>query len=218
MTGHRYAFTRMSGQAVSAWALIVVAAILAACAPLPPAQAGLAATIPAATPPAVPADCGPDTWDSSLLVSPEAGYCLRYPAKFQPRFRNTLAPPAGTWGVTLFDPNDSNGTVSLDIQTAPANGRTLDQVVAEELSHYPKEVAAQVTQTPAQLGGEVAMILDGLPGILLNRQAFVIDGDRLHHFVLLPWHDRAFEDRQAEVQALWDAVVSSFAFVRGAKE
>jgi hypothetical protein len=218
MTDHRYAFTRMSAQAVSAWALIVVAAILAGCAPLPPAQAGLAATIPAATPPAAPADCGPDAWDSSLLVSPEAGYCLRYPANFQPRFRNTSAPPAGTWGVTLLDPNDANRTVSLDIQTAPANGRRLDQVVAEELSQYPKEITAQVTQTLTQLGGEPAIIVDGLPGILLNRQAFVIDGDRLHHFVLLPWHDRAFEDRQAEVQALWDAVVGSFAFIKDGGE
>ncbi len=61
--------------------------------------------------------------------------------------------------------------------------------------------------------GEPAIILDGLPGILLNRQAFVIHGDRLHHLVLLPWHDEAFSDRQAEAQALWDQVTNTLAFV-----
>lgn len=176
-----------------------------------PADATVA---PAATPiNGLPAICAAESPDTLLLVSPEAGYCLRYPVAFQPRFSDAPDRPAGTWGVSLLDPNDPNRTVSLYVQTSLANGRTLDQVVAKELSRNSNDIIAQVTQTPGQLGGEPAVILDGLPGILMNRQAFVIHGDRLHYFLLLPWHDQAFGDWQAEAQALWERVANSLAFI-----
>ena len=172
-------------------------------------------TAPAPTPiTGLSAACGPETMDNSVLANPEAGYCLRYPANFKPQIGDAPDRPAGTWVVSFFDPSDADRIVSLAIETSLANGRTLEQVVTEELGNYSAEITAQIMRTPTQLGGEPAVILDGLPGILMNRQAFVIHGDRLHRLVLLPWHEEAFGDRQAEAQALWDQIVNSLAFMR----
>lgn len=187
--------------------------------PVAPAVATVAPALlnptvaPQATPTnGLPATCAVEAPNTLLLASGESGYCLRYPAAFRPRFGTVPDWPAGTWGVSFYDPNDANRTVSLLIETSLTNGRTLDQVVTEELAHYRNEVAVQA-DAPSQLGGERVVILDGLPGVLMNRQAFVIHGDRLHHLVLLPWQDAAFADRQIEAQALWDQVVNTLAFV-----
>ncbi len=219
MTGHSNVFTTISRPAVSACALIVVATLLAACAPLPRARAGLAATIPPATPPAVPANCGPEAWDSSLLVSLEAGYCFRHPTSFVPSFEAAPEQSVGGWSLAL---ENRGRTMSLRMETSLINGQTLEQVVAEELSPYADEVTARVKQTRTTLGGAPAIILDGMPGNSKGRQLLVIHGERLHRLTLAPWQDTSFinrlPNRQADAQLLWDAVVSSFAFVNSAKE
>jgi hypothetical protein len=139
----------------------------------------------------------------------EDGYCLLYPARMRPTFVNATDSTTGSGLITL------HGTkpLALSIEATPAKGRSLDQAVGDVLSGYQAGRTAQIKQTSARLGGEPAVILDGLPGQFANRQALVIHGDRIYQLVLLPYGDQALPELQAEAQILWNMVTGSLAFI-----
>jgi hypothetical protein len=68
-------------------------------------------------------------------------------------------------------------------------------------------------RSPAALGGEPTVMLDGLPGQTANRQVFVVHGDRLYAFLLMPYGDPAFDGYQAEAESVGQAVSASFSFL-----
>jgi hypothetical protein len=63
------------------------------------------------------------------------------------------------------------------------------------------------------VGGQPAVVMEGLPGQLANRQAFVIRNDRLYHVVISPFREPGMPDLQAEAETAWQAITSSLAFL-----
>lgn len=158
-------------------------------------------------------DCSRGDPDATReLSSAEDGYCLRYPANMK-----LYQHDSGVHGVTLsYRPEGSTvpepPEVSLTLETRPAAGRTLDQVMQEALAPYPADLTAQVTRTNITLGGQPAVVIDGLPGITANRQAWIVSNERLYYLVLSPYNDPNFPTLQPSAQATWDMLAATLTF------
>ncbi len=163
----------------------------------------------------IPAGCiAPDS-TTTTYVNADDGYCLRYPSQYQ------IAETRDSHLVNLSRLYGAGAgvTITLTISTRPANGQTLEQVVAAELAAYPSDAAKQVTQIPDVLGGQPAVILQ--PGMIVdglrrNRQAIVVYNDRIYHLTLSPYPatvESADPAAQIEKDTLWQTVIQSLSFM-----
>ncbi len=135
--------------------------------------------------------------DQISHVNEAFGYCYVTPDGF-----DITANDMGT--ETIF-PVD-NLLVSLSILVEPADGRSLDDVVAEWLALVPD--AGFVEDV---LDHKPAVMTESLPGPTGNRQVFVIWQDTLYQFVLSPV-DPARRDETAVAQNLWETFSASLTF------
>lgn len=152
-------------------------------------------------------DACPD--EASPYVDVAVGYCLRYPSQFQ--LANGMNPD----GVTLFDSpfaasHDQEAvTVTLTIEVVDAaQGRDLQELVDEIVVGYPE---AEIGQGPAELGGETAIVVEGLPNPEESRQLFVLHNDQVVRLELSPLDDVPEVSEAAE--RVWEAVTNSFTFL-----
>lgn len=141
-----------------------------------------------------------------LFTSLRKGYSFYYPDEFvinqpSPRMTQVLG-PAGPMRA------------SLEISSRPAM-ITLDEAVQETLRGLPATFA--VTQSTTTLGGEPAVFIEGLPGRLASRRAFVIHQGELYTLDFSPV-DNAPSEVQAQVENLWQLVITSFSFDPAANE
>jgi hypothetical protein len=111
-------------------------------------------------------------------------------------------------------PGSEAAAVSVFIYSGQAaNGRTADQVADDYLARFPADQTASVGRTPITVGGQPGVSLDGAPGLTQTRQAFVVHNDRVYQFTLSPYNDPTLADYQAEAEAAWQMVTTSWVFV-----
>jgi hypothetical protein len=120
----------------------------------------------------------------------------------------------------LADPGDME-TVALNVTVAnngPADGLDSAGYAAAWLQYNtPAPLLAQtpgheVTQTPATIGGQPAMVADNLPGMMTNlRGAFVVAGGVKYQVTMLPLPQDVPQLADAATQA-WDTVTGSIVF------
>jgi hypothetical protein len=164
--------------------------------------------------PAVTATASPEDAADALIpyTSDELGLALAVPtgwriveADFGPPAITLRGPPHGA------EPEPPEATLAITVQPAPAD-TSLDAWGESELARYP-DLEPQVRRSEIMLGGEPAVVFDGLPGRFSNRQAFVRHGGKLYHIVVLPYDDPALVDLQAEAEAIWQAVTETWQFL-----
>jgi hypothetical protein len=63
------------------------------------------------------------------------------------------------------------------------------------------------------IGGEPAVMLDGMPGQHLSRQVVVVHGGRLYRLTFVP-SDRSLAESYEQMEHLYASVLDSFRFVR----
>ena len=193
-------------------------------APAPDATGATAAAVEAtqqAVPVTDPAALCPQAGEgTTLYLSTENGFCFLYPAdlKLQP---DPLRPAEA---VLLLGPLAEPGameTVALNVTVAsngPADGLDSAGYAAAWLQYnMPAPALAQtpgleVTQTPATIGGQPAMVVDNLPGMMINlRGAFVVAGGVKYQVTMLPQPQDVPQLADAATQT-WDTVTGSIVF------
>jgi hypothetical protein len=143
----------------------------------------------------------------------EDGYCLLYPASFRvgdvyPAVTSFYGQPMGV-GV---EPQRVGLTVLIE---GNANGRPVVDVVEDKLG----ELLAQgipLTDTEGTLGGEPAIVIEGVPGRFGTRQMYAIHNDLIFHVTVYPI-DPALPQAAADVQSVWSLVTATFTFIDTAR-
>ena len=157
---------------------------------------------------------------TTLYVSTDNGFCFLYPAEL--KLQPDLLRPAEA--VQLIGPPADPGameTVALIVTVAnngPADGLDGTGYAAAWLQrNTPAPMLAQApgveaAQTPATIGGQPAMVVDNLPGMMMNqRGAFVVAGGVKYQISMLPLPQDVPQLANAATQA-WDTITGSIVF------
>lgn len=143
----------------------------------------------------------------SPYVNLPAAYCLQYPSHYAqqeyfPENRLFLYGPA----LDPTIPEPVRVSVQIEANQA-ANGRTLEQVVADITSQYTN---LEIEQTPTTLGGETAVVLTGLPSREAGRDLYAIHNDTVYHIRIDPL---GFPELVGDLDATWETILNSFTFI-----
>ncbi len=158
----------------------------------------------AACAPAAPSSACPEsTIDTELLTDTENGYCLLYPSKYSTEVPGYIViNPASA-------PGDSLGDAWVSIETEPAAGRSAAQAAEAQVSAVGQ--GFNITRSEANVGGEQAAVLDGLPGPDPWRKVFVVHDARLYTLTFLPWGLSG--EVQPALEALYTIVMDTLRFL-----
>lgn len=143
------------------------------------------------------------------FVNSDDGYCLLYPARFRvgdirPGIANIYGPPLDQHALQPI----ATGVSILVLGSAA--DRTLVQIVDEHVKPYADQ--SPLTRTTAKLGGELAVVVEGVTDRVGSRQIFVIHNGIVYHLTFYPV-DEAYPQAASDVEDLWKIVVASFSFL-----
>jgi hypothetical protein len=130
-------------------------------------------------------------------------FCFSYPQGY------TLLPYGES--VEVVGPYSGSGPEPgmMWIDVSDAQGRTAEDVADEELSYV---AGLNPPRYTVMLGGEEAVVLDGMPGQNLVRRVYIVHAGRLIIPTFSPYgSDNAFATSQME--ALYAAVTSSWVWI-----
>jgi hypothetical protein len=143
----------------------------------------------------------------------EDGYCLLYPAGF----RAGDVYPAVT---SFYGPALDGGTEPLQVGLTVliegnAFGRPVVDVVEDKLGELLMQ-GIPLTSTVGTLGGEPAIVIEGVPGRFGTRQMYAIHNDLVFHVTVYPV-DPALPQATQDVRAVWSLVTATFTFIDAAR-
>ena len=146
-------------------------------------------------------DCAEAAAGTHQLLYAAQGVCFLYPDNY-----DVVQGEDG--GLTLYVDSVLNTAAPLaSISFEPLDGRT--DLVSE---YMPDVNLATVTLPTVDLGGEIATVLDGLPGQDINRRILTVHGDRVINIMIARiGPDYGTIGEQAE--ALSSTITDSFAFI-----
>lgn len=190
--------TEADQDAMEALAAELVTAAMAAGAPTP--------AEPAAALSAAAAGCATEVSGQSLYISETHGFCVLLPSEWL----GIEYAPTGTAfvrGGDMMNVMDAR----IDINVEPAQGATAQMAADARVTILHQDLPDWVVDTEEiTLGGEPAFELRALPGQNLQRVLYVAHNDQLFSLVLTP--DDANVSAYADLQMLYDALLSTFAF------
>ncbi len=129
-------------------------------------------------------------------------YCFAYPLDF------TLQPYGSQ--VEVMGPIAGQGSLSpgmVWIDVTPAQGRSAQQVAEEEVNAF----GGFPPRSVVMLGGEEALVLDGMPGQDPIRKVYIVHDGSL--YTLNFTHDSENETAKAQMETLFDSVISSWVWL-----
>lgn len=139
-----------------------------------------------------------------LLINFVHGYCLQYPVEYDVTFANANQ-------VMFFKGsilNTSEPNFHIDVQ--PAGGMTVEQA-ADKIAEVYAIPGSEPRRMELSLGGEKAIMLDGLSGQDPNRQVVVLHEDSLYTLFFMQM-DKNQPKVYAQAEALYGTVIQSFNF------
>lgn len=145
--------------------------------------------------------------ETSFIYSPEDGYCFAYPVYFH---RNNERGPVEIFGPAYGPgPEPLYASMTMEINVLPV-GQTLEQAVDIFLENL-GDVPQPQTRQALTVGGEPAVMLEVVPGMLGSRDVFFIHRELLFHLTFWPAPSVAPET-SADVEDLYRTVISSWNF------
>jgi hypothetical protein len=148
--------------------------------------------------------CTHNSDQTRLLINFVHGYCLQYPAEYDLAFGNGKQ-------VMFFKNsilNTSEPNFHIDVQ--PAGGMTIEQAADKILEVYAIP-GIEHPRLEITIGGEKAIMLDGLSGQDPNRQVVVIHEDTLYTLYFMQM-DKSQPELVAQAEELYNTVIQSFNF------
>ncbi|MDX1416749.1 MAG: hypothetical protein R3293_21285, partial [Candidatus Promineifilaceae bacterium] len=157
----------------------------------------------------LPQRCANESLGDSLFVNPVDGYCLRYPANFEP---GDIYPPgiANLYGRPYdCSPEPVRAAVTLRV-VEMVGEQSLDEAAAQFLAR----------QGSAALGPGSVSEVDGHKGLIIEVQGeflqsiyfFAQNEGKLFAFSFYP-RDEAFSQVWPDLDVLWRTIMNSFAFL-----
>lgn len=144
---------------------------------------------------------------TSLIYSPEDGYCFAYPLRFH---RTDEHGPIAMYGPAYGNgPEPLYAALTLEISPLP-DGQSLDGVVDSFMAGL-GDVPIPQTREVVVVAGEPALLLEVVPGMLGSRDVFFIHNQRVFHLTFWPAPSVAPETA-ADVEDLYRAVLESWTF------
>jgi hypothetical protein len=139
---------------------------------------------------------------AELFSSDRLGLCFSYPQGYaQLPYNDTVEIAAPD-----LPGSDVKGLFWLEI--SDSYNRTAEEIADEDMTYA---AGVDVGRWTVTLGGEQAVVLDGMPGQELQRRVYVVRGQTL--YVLAFWPARSENKAASEqMEALYDAVSSSWAW------
>lgn len=156
--------------------------------------------------------CAARSVSEIVYEDPAGRFCLVQPAE-SGVFTATEPYPTVTF---VYPPAPAGQTEPRTVYLAledhgPVSG-TLESAVDAELAAHAVELKGTLQREQATLSGAPAIIVDGLPGRLLSRGAYLVQGGRLYHVLVQPWQDAAMTDLQPKAEAMWKAMAETLTF------
>ena len=149
-----------------------------------------------------PSDNAAVTVPAQVVINEPMGYCFSYPQGY------TQIPYNDAVQIVAPDllGTDTKGLFWLEI--SDSNDRTAEEVADQEMTYV---AGLDVGRWTVTLGGEQALVLDGMPGQELQRRVYIVHQQTL--YVLVFWPARS-ENKAAsdQMEALYEAVTSSWAW------
>jgi hypothetical protein len=179
--------------------------------PTPAATAAITAEPTSAPPagdntstPAPDAACPAAKDGFNLHVAAEDGYCLFYPAEavVVPKRFIVINPASAT--------ADTHGDAWVDIQVESASGRSAAQVADAKIAEAGEGFG--IERSEILLGGQQAIVVDGLPAPDSWRTVFVVDDDRLYTLTFQPWFPSGDPDQPTPLETLYTTIVDTLRF------
>lgn len=181
---------------------------LSACSPavqpptLPPATDLPVAETPASSGETTDA-CPAETADLKLFTNANDGYCFLYPAE------DAALPPYLVVINPNGNPGDEPGDAWAQVSMEDAAGRSAAQAADAQIAEAGG--GFEITRSEILMGGQPAVVVDGLPGPDSWRKVFVVGNGRLYTLVFMPWAPNA--DWFPPLEKLYSSVVNSFHFL-----
>jgi hypothetical protein len=168
----------------------------------------VAATIqvlPSSTPePTAGPDCPEPVTGTQLLRNEEYGYCFLFPERYE-----RLDPLPHEVCLVTVGPSMACHGANLIIEVHDASGRTVAQIVDQKIGEHPQpELIQRIGLT---VGGEDAVLVDGLSAVTASRNIFIVHEGRLYDLLFIPWDESG--DGFADLETLYSMVIDSFTFV-----
>lgn len=153
--------------------------------------------------PLTAADCPQATDGTRQLIDPAQGICFLFPEQYE-------AIRTDDGSLTLYVQSPMNTEAPLaTVKVLPVDGRSIQELIPD----YPSDAElATMSFLTIELGGEMATVLDILPGQDSNRRIFALHNDRLVDIMIARIGQEYGEvGQQAEV--LFQTMTESFRFI-----
>jgi hypothetical protein len=144
---------------------------------------------------------------ASPFLNVQAGYCLQYPSHYQQQ--HLISQNLGLLTSGVLDPTIPEPVrVTMKIETSPANGRSVEQVVTDVAANYE---GLTIGQSGAVLGGVTAVILTGLPGLDASRDLYAVHNDTVYHLRIDPLEIPEWAE---DLEETWARILATFTFMK----
>lgn len=141
----------------------------------------------------------------ALRTAEDDGYCLLYPVDavvVAERFI-VINPTSAT--------ADTLGNAWVDIQVEPASGRSAAQVADTKIAEAGEGFG--IARSEILLGGQQAIVVDGLPAPDSWRTVFVVSHDRLYTLTFQPWFPSGDPNQPTPLETLYATIVGTLRFM-----
>jgi hypothetical protein len=132
-------------------------------------------------------------------ISPS--FCFSYPQGY------TLLPDAETVEIVAPELSSTDLRGLFWLETSEAYDRTAEVIANQELT----TAGVNVDQWSMTVGGEPAVVLDGMPGQDLQRRVYIVHQGTLYILAFMPTLSEN-DAANSQVEALYNAITSSWAW------
>jgi hypothetical protein len=178
--------------------------------------------LPAPTPMIIPSTVPPPPTQSATPVAGPAysdsglGISFTYPREWEILPRTPDDPP----GLTLHAPPVGEGPepiiFAITIVIDPVSERSVKDIVDQQMAQVPADLAGGIKRKPANLGGETAEEVIGLPSQEGAVETFVLHGGQLFLIILQPYDEtnESLRSYLPQMRTAYDSLLSSWKFLK----
>jgi hypothetical protein len=139
---------------------------------------------------------------AEIFSSDQLGLSFSFPLGY------TQLPDIDTVQIAASDLADSDVKGRFWLEVSEADNRTAEEVANEAMKY---EISSLVDRMDVTLGGEEALVLDGMAGQDLVRKVYIVHQETLYILTFSPTRSENTAANE-QMEALYDAVTSSWAW------